>query len=429
VSAQRLDQPVVSGSALRSVNFFNGRLLTGDDLRLEQSTTAARLQRAGRLLGNGVAYGLEVKASAASTIAAPLVTVAPGLAVAPSGASLELTTATDLSLYTNDPAAQAGPGGLFADCQPAAPGTYSAGSGVYLLVVGPAAQAEGLAQVSGLGNQAATCNVARAAEALKFRLIRAALDPDVVADPQHLRSHVATMCLGYDAIASFLGDPFGPAPASYGLVDTLRSQILSADEVPLAALGWSVDAGMQFVDLWSVRRRLTRPAAEGEWTSLVSDRRRAEAEAMFQQFQAHVADLVSAPDPALVTVDANFEQLPPVGVLPVSGGTRPGVDIDTFFAGRSTRGPFVIAAAKVEALVRAALPYAPIDLGGAGPIDHARTAPIWLYSVHENLDPRVWSTPPGGAYAVFTSGFAPYAGNAQYALSHFNFANYALHAT
>src|SRR5438067_1825798 len=67
MTAQPLDEPVVAGAALRQVNFFNGRLLTGEDLRLEQGTGAARLARAGRAIGGGIAHGFELVASAAST--------------------------------------------------------------------------------------------------------------------------------------------------------------------------------------------------------------------------------------------------------------------------------------------------------------------------------------------------------------------------
>ena len=81
----------------------------------------------------------------------------------------------------------------------------------------------------------------------------------------------------------------------------------------------------------------------------------------------------------------------------------------------------MIEGARVESLVRQALPFAPIDL--------SLGEPIWLYSLRENLDPRAWTVTPGGACVLFTSGFVPHAGNAQYSLAHWNYANYALHAT
>jgi hypothetical protein len=414
-----LDQAIVANSALRSVNFFNGRLLTGGDLQLEQSTNAARLARLGRLIGGGVAYGLEVSTGTSSTVSQPVVTVAAGLAVTPAGDQLELPAPIDLSLYPAAPVSGAEPGGLFAACQPFAPGTYSAGAGVYVLTVAPAQQGEGLAQVSGLGNQAASCNVALTAEALTFRLIRLAVDTSVLADTAHLRNRVAASCFGYDAITVALDDPFAEPATAYGTIDTLRAQTMSDQELPLAVIGWSVDAGIQFVDLWSVRRRITAPLPEGDWASFVAARRRAEAEATFLQFQQQIGDLVAAGSPGELVLGDSFERLPPVGVLPLTG-QDPGIDIGTFFGVCTTRGPIVIESARVEPLIRQAITYAPVD-PTAGNL-------IWLYQVHENLDPGSTLVAPGDPYLLFTSGFVPYAGDAQYALAYWNYANYSLHA-
>ncbi len=62
-------------------------------------------------------------------------------------------------------------------------------------------------------------------------------------------------------------------------------------------IGWTADAGIEFVDLWSVRRRVTRPAAEDQFAPFAGDRRRAEGEAMFLQFQAAISDLRNQPQP------------------------------------------------------------------------------------------------------------------------------------
>ena len=57
------EQPVLTGG-ISSVAFFNGRLLTGEDLTREQlATTEARL-RVGRVLGSG--RGLRLRASRSS---------------------------------------------------------------------------------------------------------------------------------------------------------------------------------------------------------------------------------------------------------------------------------------------------------------------------------------------------------------------------
>ena len=55
----------------RSVNFFNGRLLTGEDLTAEQKSNRVAHSLLGQAVGSGVAYGLEVSESATlSTVAA-----------------------------------------------------------------------------------------------------------------------------------------------------------------------------------------------------------------------------------------------------------------------------------------------------------------------------------------------------------------------
>ena len=422
MTTQSLDQPFVASTALRSVNFFNGRLLTGDDLRREQATQEARLRRVGRAAGEGIAWGFEVEEQPAlSSKEKPIVTVSAGLAVARSGAALRLDADLDVALYRDAAAAPVGaePGNLFADCQPAAPGTYTAGAGVYVLTVRPAETPEGLAQVSGLGNEEAACNIALEAEALSFRLIRLSLPSSIpLAEKELMRNRVAYACFGVAELAAVVADAFGPPETAWGLVDTLRRQTLTEDEVPLAVVGWSIDDGIQFVDLWSVRRRLTRRSPEGDWTSLVSDRRRAEAEAMFLQFQAQIEDLVAEPSPEHAVAVDTFERLPPVGIVPIRSASRPGLDLPTFFVGLTTRGAAFVEGARLGALLRGGLDVAPIDLGS--------NELIWLYEVHENRDARTWTTGVGGPYVVFTSGHVPYAADAQFDLAHWDYANYAL---
>ncbi|HEX4525399.1 MAG TPA: hypothetical protein VH108_01500 [Gaiellaceae bacterium] len=423
MTTQAIDRPFVASTALRSVNFFNGRLLTGDDLSREQATQEALRRRLGRAAGEGIAFGFEVEEQPALTSKQkPVVTVSAGLAVTRSGIALQLDTDLDVAIYrdaaTAPPGAEAG--NLFADCQPSASGTYTAGAGVYVLTVGPGEEPEGRAPVNGLGNETAVCNVALEAEALAFRLIRLSVPHDRLVEKELLRNRIAYDCFGVAALTEVVIDPFAPGVTSYGLVDTLRTQTLSDDEVPLAVIGWSIDDGIQFVDLWSVRRRLTRRSPEGDWTSFVSDRRRAEGEAMFLQFQAQIDDLVARPSSQFAAVGDEFERLPPIGIVPIAGGTRPGLDVPNFFAGLTTSGPAFVEGARLDALVCGALAFGPIA------VDDDEL--IWLYEVHENADSTVWTTPPGGPYVVFASGYVPYAADAQFDLSHFDYANFALNS-
>jgi hypothetical protein len=440
MSAGQLDQPIVSPTALRTVNFFNGRLLTGDDLKLEQATQGARIERLGRAAGEGVAYGLEVTRARTSG-GGPVVTVAPGLAVARSGVALELSSQVEIALeksveVVGTASADAG----FHACEPVASDTYQAGAGVYLLVIGPARQGEGRAQAGGLTGSG-PCTVARTVEAVTFRLIRLVGLSDELRDMRLVRNRIAYDCFGIRDTGRQLIDPFSQRAAQWGLIDTLRPQasgasaLLCDDEVPLATIGSSVDTGIEFVDMWSVRRRPTRPPAEGSWVELAGDRRRAEAEAMFLQFQAQLDELVNAgPSPELVMARNHFEWLPPVGLLPVGllpagllpagllpviSNPRKGFDLSTFFDGMTINGPLLLEGAKAERVFLEAL--------GTRPITPLSGTPMWLYLVREALDPSAWDgATPGGFYVLFTSGELPYAGNAQYDVARWDYANYAI---
>jgi hypothetical protein len=420
MTTQTLDQPYVASTALRTVNFFNGRLLTGDDLSREQATQEALRRRLGRATGEGIAFGFEVEEQhALSSKQKPVVTVSGGLAVTRSGIALQLDADLDVALYRDTATASAGaePGNLFADCQLNAPGTYTAGAGVYLLTVGPDEEPEGRAPVNGLGNEDAPCNVALEAEALAFRLIRLSVPLDQLAQKHLLRNRIAYSCFGIEALAGVVADPFDPAVTSYGLVDTLRTQTLGDDEMPLAVIGWSIDDGIQFVDLWSVRRRLTQRAPEGDWASIVSDRRHAEGAAMFLQFQAQLEDLrQSTEEPEMLRASDAFELLPPLGFLPVGPDGAGAFDREEFFDSMHTDEPVYTEGAKVAALVRTSFAYPPVETGGK--------ELVWLYLVREATQ----APSPKHPYLIFANGQTPYVGDARFDLAYWDFANHALTA-
>jgi len=102
-----LQQPVIDGG-IRSINFFNGRMLTARDLTREQTANRETTRRLGQAVGDGVAYGLELSVSSVSTNEAPVVAVAAGLAVNRQGQTLWLRDQTDVALVRKASASTAG---------------------------------------------------------------------------------------------------------------------------------------------------------------------------------------------------------------------------------------------------------------------------------------------------------------------------------
>src|SRR5258705_1340911 len=92
-----LQQPILNGG-IRSINFFNGRLLSARDLTREQTANREADRRLGQAAGDGIAYGLEISKSLESTQEFPVITVEAGLAVNRIGQTLMLTDKTDVAL-------------------------------------------------------------------------------------------------------------------------------------------------------------------------------------------------------------------------------------------------------------------------------------------------------------------------------------------
>lgn len=426
--ATLLASPVADGG-LSSTNFFNGQLLTGEDLTAEQTANRLARLRLGRALGSGIVAGLEVTLGPGSTASVPVVTVQPGSALSRSGQMLSLNRAADVSLQA--PSTQSG--GFVAN----------PGQGVYVLSIAPDQVQQGALPVASPGS-AATCTARYTVEAVRFELLQLNVDPfDLLPENQPLlRNLIAHECFGSDdpQLLDMRTDPFGPPPPGYGLLDDLRPDILTDDHVPLAVMHWdaTTSAGLTFVDMWSVRRSMRPPELTTRWTSLFGSRRHAEGEAMFLQFQDQLQDLrVSADDVTRVRARDHFRYLPPVGLLPVDPSTTPaagpvpteavsatedtpavGFQHEVFFAGQTWDEPVFIDGAVLEPLIRGAQAYAPIDLQ-SGEL-------IWLYWVRENRSARAGlpATAAGPQpFIVFTSGHVPYQGDSRFDLAHFGYSS------
>jgi hypothetical protein len=149
----------------------------------------------------------------------------------------------------------------------------------------------------------------------------------------------------------------------WGLLDSLRPNQLTDCEVPLAIVFWTDQDGINFIDMWSARRSLTRSSADVAWPFITSDRRTAEGEAMYLQFQSQIKDLMTAgTDLSVIKASDIFGFLPPVGMLPVGSATS--FNYDVFFSEMTSRDPIFIEGAQLRPLIREAFNYPPIDTSG-----------------------------------------------------------------
>lgn len=457
--SKNLLEPILE-RGVRHIAYFNGRLMTAEDLRVEQASSHWHDEQLGQAIGEGVVRGLQVRAlsplssppSSPPTSSPPggtvqRVSVSAGLAFNRKGQALFLPTDVDVTLITGiEPPARGT--GLFGVCEPPQSTALLAGIGAYLLALAPASGFQDRALLSGLSDHlrvGTACGSRYAVEGVQFRLARLDVDdlPNIststrdeinhlmlqsdAASRSRLRNLLAHLCFGTEALTRFPRDPFRREPGSTdpltpGATDELRKkERLTACDVPLA-LFLVTPGGIQFVDMGSVRRRPTPMAPTPDWLLAPTGGYPSRGEAVSIQFQEHLAQLMGpAPSPSqLDAIEAvrYFRYLPAVGILPVGGTTAaPGFDYRRFFNTLPYRNPVFLEGATFEPLVRGALPYAPIDLR-AGEL-------IWLYLIRENMQAIDLGPPsPPGPYLIFTSGHVPYQANARFNLAWWNYSNY-----
>src|SRR5262249_1021071 len=161
-------------------------------------------------------------------------------------------------------------------------------------------------------------------DAVQFRLVELPIASDILNDSNRMRNRIAYACFGVDDIASFARDPLGALSEPHTLLDDVQDKTFADCDVPLAVLYWTATGGVQFLDLWSVRRRLTHSRTATRFPAL-SDKRLAASEAMVLQFQEQIAGLRRTLGQASSVVASDyFKFLPPVGVLPIASPTSPG---------------------------------------------------------------------------------------------------------
>jgi len=434
----QLQQPLKEGG-IRTVNFFNGRLLTSKDLSREQTARHEADARLGLAIGDGVAFGLEVSRDGQSDQPqAPVVRVRAGLAVNRKGQTLRLTDDTSVALSRRFDAASSRC--IFAACDPITGGVYVAGAGIYLLTIAPAELAEGRAPTNGLDQTNVRCNTDAVVEAVQFRLL--AIDPLRYADLDNVsmqfRNRLAYRCFGIEARQQSVVNPWRVDPPQYGLVDELRNVGLNDCEVPLALVYWT-GAGLQFVDMWAVRRGLLHPDSLSgfsfqrnplkpedlsSFAFLARTRRLVEAHAMCAQFQQHLADLLAARSDAAATVATDFfRYLPPFGVVPLQSAPLRGFVDSTFFTG-VVRRPLPSANQDTQFIDGRLLGALREQALACAPTNVLEKEFIWVYRAWQNVKAATEGQSVQ-RMVVFANGQMPDLATARFDMARADFSNYA----
>jgi hypothetical protein len=232
---------------------------------------------------------------------------------------------------------------------------------------------------------------------------------------------MAYRCFGSGATQPWLTGLLGQAHRHAGLLADMEAFGLGSEQVPLALLAFEGSATMTWLDAWAVRRPVSLPdPVGGSLPSLAAARRIALGRAIFEQFQAQLAELVGATGALSgVTARTHFPNLPPVGLLPHF--TR---DMAVaFFAGAEVRGPLHVNSPQIEPLLRESL--AAPSLAAASP------EVLWLYAVADNriaIELGAPGTVPPDPYFAFASSNLAYRADARFNLHRWDYANIALSA-
>lgn len=412
-----LDQPLSEGG-IRTVNFFNGRLLTGEDLGREQEARRQADARVGLAVGEGVVSGLGVFfAGKPAGAGGPALVVKAGVAVARDGRILSLAGDVTVALTRRGSAGSEAVGCLFADCVGSSRGSVVSGHGLYLLSIGPAFVSEGRARSSGFEGGEVRCNTDATVEAVRFRLTE--IEPrHLAADPAaraafspgaaDYRNRIAYRAFGQGVLPDWPADIASAAPRRDELIEAMGTA-LPASDVPLALLAFRSGFDHVFTDMWSVRRPVGR-GEPGSGPAACSDPGRLRiGAAMHRQFLDHyAAEATSAAAQSSGWGRSAFRWLPPAGIVPAMTDEQ----ARRFFAGMNVREPIFIGAAAVEPLIRESF--------SAPAIDTSRDELVWMYRIAPPL-------PQGRAPAlVFASGWLPYLGDARFERDRYDQSNYAL---
>lgn len=294
----RLNQPVIASGEARTF-FFNGRLLSAEDLQREQGQREAGQRRLAQLIGCGIATGLGVAAGVGST----KLSITAGLGVTPSGEVIEVGS-LEVDLQTASRPRRAGG---FSACE-AAFNSNAPIAGLHLLVLTPTWISDGRAPTL-LGDVGA-CNRNVELPAVRARLIK--LIPPTN-DAIKLRNHLAYALLGADPLLAS-----GAADDLIGWWPRKIAPTLGHDDLPIAVVKINDRAQVEFLDVDAAQRRLAPPpgnAADKLWP----ESRTVEIEAFMRQFLGQLRDIArehkASPPEDFAKHATDFVWLPPVVLL------------------------------------------------------------------------------------------------------------------
>jgi hypothetical protein len=297
-------------SELRRLNWFDGKLLRADDLRIEQDHARALVRRSNRAGGQGAVQGMTCTLGTDAQLH-----VAPGTAIDPGGRPLLLPVAVALDIAQlidrtaaiaakTDPAAGANG---FAECvaQQIAGLTPVAGARWYVITVGWVDGLCGTETAYGnLCEDACTTSTARPwrMDGLVFRarpiqpVTALATSSAILLGPKHERSQLASALFADEQAAG------GSLISAAGLRSPIWCMGAAPtdplyDEVPLAVIGRQGET-TTFLDAWTARRERIEPPPQRYWATRTSMRPWDVFLAQVLQFQCQLSDLViDAPAP------------------------------------------------------------------------------------------------------------------------------------
>ncbi len=284
-------QEAVLDQGIRHTNFFEGRLLTGDDLRNQREANREIDRRLAKALGPGIIEGLEVEfLPEISSASEPKISVSKGLAINKNGdvfglpdndITLQLVRSLKTPVFDKSD--------FYLCAGPPGEQQLPSGAGIYMLVMYPVAGYTEKAPKSGLGDSgiARGCGNKYIQEGVEFRLVQvdrayilehlkdkpqlvSLLDSELLDEnnpiaamdlqkQSRLRNLLASLFLGSIDAREILKPSLTGSAGMYWQGDSpfVRSlydlELQESCDVPLGLIFWTLE-GVSFIDSWTVRR-------------------------------------------------------------------------------------------------------------------------------------------------------------------------------